>query len=207
MVTRVTISENFEVRDLKISIRLCKINADARRDGQGWDELICMVAVAVLAFVLCDELCLVGLAWMSVLDGDSESDDQQQPESEQNKEAPTTPTLCPVLANLSVLSHENLLAHETAQVLRGNVWHDWHAVREHTATKLALKSFSSPIIRAYANPKASKKDAMPSSQYRLSGWEGTHTGIKVLKVQSETHNDKEWPPPTSWYERETNQFV
>lgn len=53
---------------------------------------------------------------------DKKDEQQQRPEQRLPQRPPDT----------QLLSHENLLAHEKALVCRGDDWHDWHAVREHT---------------------------------------------------------------------------
>ena len=93
----------------------------------GWDELVVLVAVA---FVLCDELSEAVVAF--VLD---------QPAWERD---------------LRRLTHENLLAHERALVLRGNVDNVWHNLRnrnQHHRTRRPLRPSSNRSVTVLSQAK------------------------------------------------------
>lgn len=112
-----------------------------RRSLEGWDELIAVAALALLALVLCNKLAMVVLTWDNGRDGDKGI-------LQTKLERPYT-----------ALTNENLLAHVTALALRGDseshVWQDqWHTVREHKQHRLARLVSKRPISTMTTVPAA-----------------------------------------------------
>jgi len=135
-----------------------------------------MITIIVAVFLFCEEL-RRRLLWIFVLDVDS-----RQPVFKRQL-------------------HTRSLNHDTAHVQHGTIG---HAVRKHmlhwwSGSSSSADRSTSPTTCAITKVDAiTKEDStrlpLPST---AGGWEGTHTGIKVLKVQPGNNNDEaasEWRP-------------
>ena len=98
-------------------------------------------------------------------------------------------------ALLLELSEENLLAHEKALACRGDVWHDWHAVREHTQHCQSRKTCSrtlsaSPTFRAYS-PRAQVEPREQADKLAYNIFSTACPSISEIRV--ERHRDRVVP--------------
>lgn len=128
----------------------------------GWNELLVLVSVAVVAFVLCDEVCAVGLAWMSVMDSNNET---------------------------LVLSHENLLALEKELVRRGDVWRHWHAVREHKQHRQQGRRSKTDNAAATIRATVDVAPRMDRSSFLLRGLSLTSSDVTNLRWDTLEEDD------------------
>jgi len=140
--------------------------------GLGWNGLISMpsvIAVIVAVFLFCEEL-RQRLFWIFVPDVDS-----RQPVFKQQL-------------------HTRSSNHDTAHVRHGIIRHSArkHMLHWWSGSSSSADRSTSPTTCAITNVDAIIKE--DSTRLPLpptaGGWEGTHTGIKVLKVQPKNNNDE-----------------
>jgi len=96
-------------------------------------------------------------------------------------------------AQLSELSEENLLAHEKALACRGDVWRDWHAVREHkqhwNSRNTSSRNLSASLtFRAYS-PRAQpgkREEKLEKNMFSTAC-------LSISETRAERHKDRVVP--------------